>query len=219
MFWASSARESRRGCRVQLRRAERARVERRVAADLLHCASGHRPFLGEPPGEIGTNECRALTTNWLSGHIWAEFSSDEKRALGAGFYRDVRLDPGRAVRERPRATVGVELAHVGALREELRQARDYAHQAAVHVRRRRARPAGDLEPCLLRAELEHRDGTPAKDARPEPLQPGVNGPRAGPDVRGQLDERPDDGLLNPVVVSRPNSVTWAGGISRASSAR
>jgi hypothetical protein len=59
--------------------------------DLLHKASGYRPFIGEPPGEIGTNACRALTTNWSNGHIWEVFSSDFKRALGPGYYRDVPL--------------------------------------------------------------------------------------------------------------------------------
>ncbi|HEX8791316.1 MAG TPA: hypothetical protein VF765_10240 [Polyangiaceae bacterium] len=59
--------------------------------DLLHMASGYRPFIGEPPGEIGTHKCRSLTTNWSNGHIWAEFSSDFKRTLGPGFYRDVPL--------------------------------------------------------------------------------------------------------------------------------
>jgi hypothetical protein len=39
--------------------------------DLLHVASGFIPILGEPPGDVGTNECRSLTTNWMAGHIWA----------------------------------------------------------------------------------------------------------------------------------------------------
>ena len=59
--------------------------------DLLHEASGYRPIFGEPPGEIGTNACRALTTNWSQGHIWEVFSSDYKRELGPGWYRDVPL--------------------------------------------------------------------------------------------------------------------------------
>jgi mono/diheme cytochrome c family protein len=59
--------------------------------DLMHQASGYRPFIGEPPGEVGTNRCRSLTTNWMGGHIWAQFSSDEKKAEGPGFYRDVPL--------------------------------------------------------------------------------------------------------------------------------
>jgi hypothetical protein len=48
--------------------------------DLLH-----------PMAEIGTNSCRARTTNWQAGHIWGQFSSDEQRARGTGFYRDVPL--------------------------------------------------------------------------------------------------------------------------------
>jgi hypothetical protein len=43
---------------------------------------------------IGTNSCRALTTNWTAGHIWAEFSSDQYKQRptgGPGFYRDVPL--------------------------------------------------------------------------------------------------------------------------------
>jgi hypothetical protein len=48
--------------------------------DLLH-----------PMDEIGTNSCRARGTNWQAGHIWGQFSSDEQRARGPGFYRDVPL--------------------------------------------------------------------------------------------------------------------------------
>jgi len=47
-----------------------------------------------PMGEIGTNSCRARTTNWEAGHIWANFSSDQykQRSTGGhGFYRDVPL--------------------------------------------------------------------------------------------------------------------------------
>lgn len=47
-----------------------------------------------PAPYIGTNSCRALTTNWTEGHIWAEFSSDQYKARptgGPGFYRDVPL--------------------------------------------------------------------------------------------------------------------------------
>ncbi|MBV9265070.1 MAG: hypothetical protein JO061_02765 [Acidobacteriaceae bacterium] len=43
---------------------------------------------------IGTNSCRALTTNWTAGHIWAPFSSDQYKGRvtgGPGFYRDVPL--------------------------------------------------------------------------------------------------------------------------------
>ena len=44
--------------------------------------------------KIGTNSCRARTTNWMEGHIWAAFSSDQykKRSTGGpGFYRDMPL--------------------------------------------------------------------------------------------------------------------------------
>ncbi len=47
-----------------------------------------------PVSQIGTNSCRALTTNWTAGHIWAAFSSDDYKARptgGPGFYRDVPL--------------------------------------------------------------------------------------------------------------------------------
>jgi hypothetical protein len=47
-----------------------------------------------PMAEIGTNSCRARTTNWAAGQIWANFSSDEYKARptgGPGFYRDVPL--------------------------------------------------------------------------------------------------------------------------------
>jgi hypothetical protein len=57
----------------------------------MHVASGFNPFIGEGPGSIGTNKCRSLTTNWLQGHIWEQFSSDELKARGPGFYRDVPL--------------------------------------------------------------------------------------------------------------------------------
>src|SRR5262249_46434137 len=57
--------------------------------DILHKANGL--FSNEGAGEIGTNSCRSRTTNWQAGHIWAEFSSDEQRARGIGYYRDVPL--------------------------------------------------------------------------------------------------------------------------------
>lgn len=44
--------------------------------------------------EIGTNSCRARTTNWTEGHIWEQFSSDQYKSRstgGPGFYRDVPL--------------------------------------------------------------------------------------------------------------------------------
>ncbi|HTQ45735.1 MAG TPA: hypothetical protein VMI75_23425 [Polyangiaceae bacterium] len=59
--------------------------------DLLHAASGYRALIGEPAGDIGTNECRFLTTNWMAGSIWAQFASDEKQKQGPGWGRDVPL--------------------------------------------------------------------------------------------------------------------------------
>ena len=47
-----------------------------------------------PITDIGTNSCRARTTNWAAGHIWANFSSDQYKARSTGgpdFYRDVPL--------------------------------------------------------------------------------------------------------------------------------
>lgn len=47
-----------------------------------------------PAWIIGTNECRAKTTNWAAGRIWANFSSDEYKARptgGPGYYRNVPL--------------------------------------------------------------------------------------------------------------------------------
>ena len=47
-----------------------------------------------PMADIGTNSCRARTTNWTAGHIWAQFSSDQYKARptgGPGFYRDMPL--------------------------------------------------------------------------------------------------------------------------------
>jgi len=44
--------------------------------------------------DIGTNSCRARTTNWMEGHIWGQFSSDQYKQRptgGPGFYRDVPL--------------------------------------------------------------------------------------------------------------------------------
>jgi mono/diheme cytochrome c family protein len=70
-----------------------------------NCAGCHSN--GQPPGhdvlsddlihpmaDIGTNSCRARTTNWMEGQIWGQFSSDEYKARptgGPGFYRDVPL--------------------------------------------------------------------------------------------------------------------------------
>ncbi len=50
--------------------------------------------LMHPMAEIGTNTCRALSTNWKAGQIWGNFSSDEYKQRptgGPGFYRDVPL--------------------------------------------------------------------------------------------------------------------------------
>lgn len=43
---------------------------------------------------VGTNRCRSMTTNWMEGEIWGQFSSDEYKARpggGPGFYRNVPL--------------------------------------------------------------------------------------------------------------------------------
>jgi mono/diheme cytochrome c family protein len=66
------------------------------------CASCHSN--GQPGGHnvlsndlvapwpvVGTNRCRSLTTNWKEGSIWGQFSSDEYKARGPGFYRNVPL--------------------------------------------------------------------------------------------------------------------------------
>lgn len=57
--------------------------------DLLRRARGL--LANELAGEIGTNSCRARTTNWQAGHIWSAFSSDEQKARGVGYYRDMQL--------------------------------------------------------------------------------------------------------------------------------
>lgn len=44
-----------------------------------------------PMWVAGTNSCRARTTNWKEGHIWGQFSSDEYKARGPGYYRNVPL--------------------------------------------------------------------------------------------------------------------------------
>jgi hypothetical protein len=65
-----------------------------LSDDLIHPATGFNPFIGEHPGEIGTQRCRSLSTNWKAGQIWAAFSSDQYKARstgGPGFYRDVPL--------------------------------------------------------------------------------------------------------------------------------
>ncbi len=56
--------------------------------------SSHQDYTDDqlhPVAEVGTNSCRSRTTNWQAGHIWAEFSSDEQRARGPGYIRDVPL--------------------------------------------------------------------------------------------------------------------------------
>jgi mono/diheme cytochrome c family protein len=43
---------------------------------------------------VGTNSCRARTTNWAAGQIWANFSSDQykqRKSGGPGYYRNVPL--------------------------------------------------------------------------------------------------------------------------------
>lgn len=63
------------------------------------CASCHAGAvtsndLIHPMDEIGTNTCRARTTNWMEGHIWGPFSSDQYKRRptgGPGFYRNVPL--------------------------------------------------------------------------------------------------------------------------------
>lgn len=48
----------------------------------------------QPFSDVGTNSCRARTTNWMAGHIWAAFSSDqykERPTGGPGFYRTMPL--------------------------------------------------------------------------------------------------------------------------------
>jgi hypothetical protein len=59
--------------------------------DELLIASGFEPVSGEPAGSIGTQKCRALSTNWQGGRIWATFSSDQVKARGTGFYRNIPL--------------------------------------------------------------------------------------------------------------------------------
>jgi cytochrome c5 len=47
-----------------------------------------------PAAAIGTNSCRSKSTNWMEGHIWGQFSSDQYKARptgGPGYYRDVPL--------------------------------------------------------------------------------------------------------------------------------
>lgn len=47
-----------------------------------------------PMALVGTNTCRARTTNWKEGHIWGQFSSDQYKKRpggGPGWYRNVPL--------------------------------------------------------------------------------------------------------------------------------
>jgi hypothetical protein len=65
-----------------------------LSDDALHVATGFDLLGGEPAGAIGTQRCRALSTNWKAGQIWAPFSSDDYKSRptgGPGFYRDVPL--------------------------------------------------------------------------------------------------------------------------------
>ncbi len=44
-----------------------------------------------PAWVAGTNSCRSRTTNWQEGHIWGQFSSDQYKQRGPGWYRNVPL--------------------------------------------------------------------------------------------------------------------------------
>jgi len=70
-------------------------LERNVLSnDEVHFATGLDLIFGEPPGAIGTQRCRALSTNWAAGHIWDAFSPDqykERPTGGPGYYRNVPL--------------------------------------------------------------------------------------------------------------------------------
>lgn len=66
-----------------------------------HCAACH-PRIGPggkvlsddaviPLAEIGTNDCRARTTNWDAGHIWEDFSSGVYKGRGFKGYRNMPL--------------------------------------------------------------------------------------------------------------------------------
>lgn len=85
---------------IDYRAARRGRHVFRAACASCH-SNGERgkhnilsDDLIHPMEEIGTNSCRARTTNWTEGHIWAQFSSDQYKARptgGPGYYRDVPL--------------------------------------------------------------------------------------------------------------------------------
>lgn len=79
--------------------ARGARVFARACAG---CHQDGRPLLMDvlsndeihPMAAIGTNSCRARTTNWMAGHIWGQFSSDQYKQRptgGPGFYRTTPL--------------------------------------------------------------------------------------------------------------------------------
>jgi len=84
---------------------DQSKVARGKAVFRANCASCHSNGEGDlhdvlsddlihPMGDIGTNSCRARTTNWTTGHIWQNFSSDQYKQRptgGPGFYRDVPL--------------------------------------------------------------------------------------------------------------------------------
>ena len=65
------------------------------------CAGCHSPNndlftddVPRPMTQIGTNSCAARSSNWMTGRIWANFSSDTYKARptgGPGFIRDVSL--------------------------------------------------------------------------------------------------------------------------------
>lgn len=59
--------------------------------DLPLVAASFDAVNGEAPGTVGTHKCRALSTNWLGGKIWAAFSSDELKARGPGYYKNLPL--------------------------------------------------------------------------------------------------------------------------------
>jgi hypothetical protein len=74
-----------------------ARVFKRECAS-CHSSGDHPDVLSNdevhPASVIGTNSCRSRTTNWMEGHIWGQFSSDQYKARptrGPGYYRNMPL--------------------------------------------------------------------------------------------------------------------------------